>query len=148
MTAIEANVSKMFADIEPWDVSNSVANLGPCAARLTWDNALLIARDVTEWLADTDIEPAAEAMRDWARSVGAWDHDEIAGWTETEALALFVQNIASELRMLGSDNIGLDECVAVYNSTDWDAASEYPTGSYSISDAAKREVHVSYYTGI
>jgi hypothetical protein len=144
-TTIEANVSKMFADFEPWDVSNSVANLGSRAGELTWANAMRIARDVTEWMAEPLIEGAAEAMREWAERTGAWDRDDVEGWTETEALALFVQNVASELRELGSDDHTLSECAERCAKACGDAEYGCVVGYYHYTDPTN--VLVSYYTG-
>lgn len=140
---IKANVSVMFGHIEPWDVSNSEANLGPRAAALTWGNALEIAASHAEWLL-SDLESACEGMRCWARETGAWERAEIEAWSTEECLALFAQNMASELRMLGSDDRDLEECARVYAETDWDQECEYPIGSYELCDGA---VHVDYYTG-
>ena len=142
---IKANVSVMFETIEPWDVSNSVANLGPRCAALTWSNAMQIAFRHEEWLT-SDVDSAACAMCDWAVSTGAWEREETDDWNTYQCLALFVQNIASELRMLGSDNNDLFECVALYQETDWDNASEYPVGYYSAGDYD--DVHVDYYAGV
>ncbi len=103
MSTIRVNITKMFAYHNPWDCSNSIANMGANAGRITWDNAMLVARDVTEWLPDTDTnEPiACEEIRSWAKETGAWDAEEREGWTETECLALIVQNVASDLMNAG-----------------------------------------------
>lgn len=114
MSIVRFNVSRMFADIEPWDVSNSVANLGPRAGELTWGNALRIAEDHAEWL----LSPLADALdytQRWAKETGAWDAEERASWTDEETLALLVQNVASELRELGCDNEEFDVCVRADN---------------------------------
>ena len=128
---ITANVSKMFATIEPCYVSGSRAELGDAAGRITWDNAMNIAGQCPRWLV-SPLNDAADESNHWARETGAWDRDEIEAWSTQTSLALFVQNIASELRMLGSDDLSLDECVGRYNATDWDEESEYPSGYYYI----------------
>jgi hypothetical protein len=120
----------MFESIEPGLVSGSRAELGPNAGRITWKNALRVAADWPRWLV-SDLYAAIEASESWARESGGWTRDEIAEWTSEESLALFVQNIASELRnCLGVDDLTLEECVAKYAETDWDNESEYPTGHY------------------
>lgn len=144
MSYINANVSRMFETDEPWDCSNSVANLGPNAGQMTWQNALEIARLRKYWLR-TPVKVACDAMREWAGECGAWEAAEIAAWTTDECLALFVQNIASELQMLGSNDTSLEECAAKYAVTNWEQESEYPIGSYFVSRGA---VRVQYYTGI
>lgn len=100
---LKINLTKMFADLSPWDCSNSVANLGPNAGEITWNNAMVVARDVAEWLPDADRHEAdaCEAIRGWAKDTGAWDAAERAAWAETECLALLVQNVASDLMDAG-----------------------------------------------
>lgn len=111
MTTIKINVSAMFSHCEPWDCSNSVANMGPGAARLTWACSIGAAACHEDWL----MSPLAEALefaRDWARETGAWDQDEIKAWSDLECLALLVQNVASDMRELGSDDRALIECTS------------------------------------
>jgi len=145
MTTIKADVSVMFSAREPWDCSNSQANLGDQAGRLTWACALEVAESADKWLL-SDRAEACEGMQEWARETGAWDREEIAAWSDEECLALFVQNVASELRtLLGADDNELETCVHTYETTDWEQESEYPTGQYSIE---AKHVTVDYYTGI
>lgn len=154
MANIIANVSLMFETIEPWDVSNSVMNLGESAGRITWDNALKIAGEREKWLVSSYSE-ACEGMQEWARDTGAWDAETIAAWTDLECLALFVQNIASELReYLGVDDHDIGEALDVYECTDWEAESGSPTGYYyhkasdaELASGVDSDVMVEYYTG-
>ncbi len=110
---IKANVSRMFKGVEPWAVSASQFELGPNAARITWSNARSIAYRCEEWLI-TPLSEACALMRQWARHTGAWDREEIESWDAHGCLALFAQNIASELRSLGADEVAeLCECAEV-----------------------------------
>lgn len=143
MSHIVANIALMFEDIEPCYVSGSQAELGKSAGRMTWENALRIASSRKRWLR-TGVKAACEGMREWARSAG-WEAEEIAAWSTDECIALFVQNVASELREhLDSDNSSWEECVAKYSRTDWDNEPSYPTGVYY---ARNGRVFVEYYTG-
>lgn len=143
---IRANVTEMFSTLEPWACSNSVANYGDSAGERTWRNALKIAHNFERWLV-TKPAVASELMRDWARSTGAWDDEEVQAWSPHECLALFVQNIASELRIcLNVDYQDLEECVEQYESTNWDSAPEFPIGHYT--NCQKLGVYVDYYTGV
>ena len=145
-TTIKANVSKMFASVKPYLVCNSRCNLGDNAAGLAYNNAMMIAGQYESWLL-SDRGEAIEGMRDWANESGGWNDEMIAEWSEQECLALFVQNIAAELRdCLDADIVeSLLECAEIYDSTDWDKESEYPRGSYSVED---RALVVDFYTGI
>ena len=42
---LTVNITKLFRTWEPWDCSNSVANLGPRAAELTWNCAMELDRE-------------------------------------------------------------------------------------------------------
>ena len=137
------NVSQMFAHHEPWDCSNSQANLGPQAAKLTWACAREVARDSG---LETPITPAVvDAMRDHFRAYGAWDSEDIDAWGAPEMLAMIVQEIASDLRLLGSDDYDLDTCVERYESTNWDSEPEYPRGMYYSLD---RDVFCNFWLGV
>jgi hypothetical protein len=125
------NVSQMFAKVEPCFVSGSQSELGQSAGQLTWRNATEIALN-NQWLLSSK-EEAVEEMREWALSTGAWDLEEVDSWSDEECLALLAQNIASDLRMLGSDENELTELAEIYQETDWDSRPEYPTGSYYLS---------------
>ena len=147
MSNIKANVTKMFSNLEPWDCSNNAATMGESVAQITWRNATAIAAKHEQWL-ETPLADAAEHMRDWARSTGAWDREETQAWSDVYSLALFVQNVASELRMLGSDDNDFETCVETYESTDWEHESEYPAGVYLLEfNGSTHEVKVDYYTG-
>lgn len=145
MTTIVANVTKMFALVAPEYVSGSQAELGDQAGRMTWLNARTIAERHTTWLS-TPIADAAEYMRDWARSTGAWEDAEIVAWDDYECLALFAQNVASEIRTCLNADEDFDGIEAVANGTDWEQEGEYPVGSYS-RDAGGDTI-VDYYTDI
>lgn len=150
MTEIEANVSRMFLSNEPWDCSNSEANLGPCAARLTWMCATSVAHAHVNWLA-TDIGSAVAGIRDNAIESGC-EREVVEQWTDIECLAYFVQLVAGDLREhLNSDSQDLSECVAQYvreveasNAGQGEIACH---GHYD-QDAQTDDVLVWYYLGI
>ena len=106
---ITFDATALFAHHSPWDCSNSMANLGPRVAELTWDNAMKVAACHTEWLLSPTLSEAAEIVNEWAKSVGAWDETERAGWSDLDCLALFVQNVAGDLRECGADGMDLGE---------------------------------------
>jgi hypothetical protein len=138
MTTITVNLANMFDEFEPWLVSNSRANLGDFAGRITWNNAIAIAADHDSWLR-SDLCDAVDGMRDWARECGAWDAEEIAAWSVEDCLGLLVQNIASDLRNhLDADNNDLADSCAVYAATDWSEANDSPHGYFYMNDISRR----------
>jgi hypothetical protein len=146
MTTIKANVSEMFATREPWDCSNSQANLGDQAGRLTWQCALEVAERADKWLLSDRVE-ACESMQNWARETGGWDREEIAAWSDEECLALFVQNVASELREhLGADDNQLESCAQAYKVMTEESEGDHPIMGYYYTESD--HVNVEYYTGI
>lgn len=131
-STITINVSLMFADLEPFDCSNNQATLGPDCARITYENAKTVAARYAYWL-ESPLDAALSYIRDWARETGAWDDAEIEDWSTTDCLALIVQNVASEMRLLlNVDNCDLHECVETYDGTDWELESETPSACYYI----------------
>jgi hypothetical protein len=100
---VRVNVSRMFAGHEPYNVSNSVANLGDHAGRLTWNNATSIAESWRDWLR-CGLRDTCDAVRLWARDTGAWSDAEVNAWKPSECLALLAQNVASDMRENGYDD--------------------------------------------
>ena len=94
MQSTEIDVSPLLASpgFDPWDCSNSVANLGENAGELTWRASQRAASS----LVLTDGQK--EAFRDWVLSSGGWTREEIDAWTEAELTALCVQWIARDIR--------------------------------------------------
>lgn len=122
---ITVNITKLFRTWEPWDCSNSVANLGSRAAELTWNCAMDLAAEHAEWLL-SPLENSLYVIRHNAAQMGAWSSDEINNWTPAECLAYLVQVLAYDMRLLGSDDNDFEYCLHVFNTTNWDAEPEYP----------------------
>ena len=126
---ITVNITNLFTTWEPWDCSNSVANLGSRAAELTWNCAMELASKHAQWLL-TPMEKALELIRHDAGEAGAWTEEEINDWSEQECLTYLVQVLASDMRMLGSDDLSFKECLNVYETTNWDQEPEYPSAVF------------------
>jgi len=95
---MEINITSLLAqDMFPF--SHSAAEGGQDAGRNTWNNALNGPRP----LLNTPEE--FEAFRDHVGEFGAWEDEEIDGWTENECQALFLQIIAGDVREAGADSI-------------------------------------------
>ena len=94
MQDTEIDVSPLLASpgFDPWNCSNSCANLGQNAGKLTWQ----ASRRAASALILT--EGQKEAFRDFVRSSGGWDEEEVDAWSEAELTALCVQWIAGDIR--------------------------------------------------
>lgn len=94
MQDTEIDVSPLPASpgFGPWDCSNSAANLGDQAGRLTWEASKRSGRLLTL------SEGQKEAFRDFVRSSGGWDEEETAAFSDTDLTALCVQWISGDVR--------------------------------------------------
>ena len=118
---ITAKLAPMFAEFSPYDV---------CHGPGCWQRATAVASNYADWLV-SDLDEAAQGVRNWARETGGWEENEIAAWPVLDCLAMFVQIIAAELdECLDVNRQTLEECVDTYIGTDWDTKAQYPIGTY------------------
>jgi hypothetical protein len=75
-------------------LSGSVAELGPNARTLTWDNSKRYAEAHPLLKTPEQIQEA----KDYLKRFGAWSGEEIAGWSDAEVQAMVVQHIAARIR--------------------------------------------------
>jgi len=115
---MEIDVTTLATEGEMFDFSASVAERGRNAGPETWANAK--AEAAARPLMSDDELPE---FRDYMRGFGAWDEDEINGWSADECNALLVQLVAGDLREAESlcpgDGPG---------GIDWDAYRELAEG--------------------
>ncbi len=90
---MEIDITSLL-ELNQFDLSHSQAEGGPNAGPHTWQAALERAEEIP--LLDTPEK--LDAMRDFARSSGGWDDEEVAAWTPQEVNALFLQWIAGDCR--------------------------------------------------
>lgn len=104
MQDTEIDVSPLLASpgFDPWECSNSVANLGQDAGELTWRASQRHAPSLVL------TEGQKEAFRDWVRSSGGWDDEEIDAWPDAELTALCVQWISGDIREGFGDSVSND----------------------------------------
>ena len=98
---------------DPWDCSNSVANLGRDAGELTWRASQQAAPSLTL------TEGQKEAFRDWVRSSGGWTREEIDMWPGAELTALCVQWVSGDIREGFGDDLPDDPA-----EWDWEGYNE------------------------
>jgi len=92
----DVDVSRLIADVDPFDLSASIAERGKNAGKETWSNAL---GEATERPLDIDDRDSVKA---YFAGFGAWDDEEIASWSDTDLDALVLQFAAGDLRELQS----------------------------------------------
>ena len=104
MQDTEIDVTPLFdaTGFDPWDCSNSVANLGQDAGKLT--------RRASQRHAPALVltEGQKEALRDFVRSSGGWGDGEIASWPDAELTALCVQWVSGDVREGFGDGVSDD----------------------------------------
>lgn len=112
---MEVDVSRLINEVDPFDISASVAERGKNVGQETWANAKEATAE--EPLLKTDEERAN--AREFFKGFGAWDKEEIAAWSNNELDALILQYAAGDLRELQScapgDGLG---------DIDWNDAEE------------------------
>jgi hypothetical protein len=96
---MELNITHFFTDAAPMDYSASVAEIGNDAGRSTWQAACEDSSDYPM----LDSDEKREAFRAYVKGFGAWSHDEIAAWSDSELNALLIQMIAGDIREASLD---------------------------------------------
>jgi hypothetical protein len=113
---MEINITSLL-DLDAFDLSHSQMEGGPNAGPNTWKASLSQAEETP--LLDTPEK--LQAMRDFARSSGGWDQEEIDAWTPTEINALFLQWVAGDIRQCpGTSGDRADSLEEI----DWQATQE------------------------
>jgi hypothetical protein len=111
---MEIDITRFVQDAEPFDFSGSVAERGPNAGRVTWDNAKRVGAETPLLTTPEQLD----ALRDHTRGFGAWEDEEIDGWSTVECNALFIQLVSGDLREI--------EALASHDDgeIDWDRYQE------------------------
>ena len=109
---MEIDVTDFYYNGRHSAISGSVAELGHDAGTITWENANHAVQEFR--LLDTPEK--LESFRGWIAGFGAWDEAEIQAWSDTEANALFLQFVASDIRSkneLNGVGVGWEEYEAL-----------------------------------
>lgn len=120
--------------------SASRAEYGEDAAKLTWENAMDRADpEVPGYSALLKNDEELEMFRRHVLGFGAWEPDEIAGWSKQHCEALFIQIIAGDLREAAID----------LQNPDWKAYEELAdrgrvAGRFSVGETNESQ-QVHYY---
>jgi hypothetical protein len=97
---MEINITSLL-ELDQFTLSHSRAEGGENAGQNTWQ----ASKEQAEETPLLDTEEKLQAMRDFARSSGGWDKEEIAAWSDTEVNALFLQWVAGDCREAGADSL-------------------------------------------
>lgn len=97
---MEIDITSLL-DVDQFERSHSRMEGGENAGQNTWLASLEAAAETV--LLDT--EEKLQAMRDFARSSGGWDEEEVNAWSGQEVNALFLQWIAGDCREAGADSL-------------------------------------------
>ena len=97
---MEINITSLL-EMDCFTLSHSRAEGGENAGENTWRASQSKAQEIQ--LLNTPEK--LQAMRDFARSSGGWDQEEVNAWNENEVNALFLQWIAGDCRELGADSL-------------------------------------------
>jgi len=90
------DVTRLVSDVDPFELSRSIAEAGKDAGPTSWRNATAEASE-----RPLDIKDR-EAAREFFAGFGAWEREEIAAWSDTELDALILQFAAGDLREIQS----------------------------------------------
>ena len=91
---MELNVTRMVGNIDDSPpLVGSIAQYGPNAAKMTWDNSKNYARENPLLATDDERDAAREHFGDY----GAWSAEEIAAWSEEELQAITAQEVAHQI---------------------------------------------------
>lgn len=93
---MDLNITAFVNETNAYDFSGSMAERGKNAAKETWTNALEEAKE--RHLISTPDE--LRSFRAYVKGFGAWDDEEIQGWSVDECNALLIQMISGDLREL------------------------------------------------
>lgn len=102
-TEIDITALVSHPEFDPWQLSNSRANLGDDAGRITWRNSCALAKATAPCPLDTEEKRAA--FRDFVKDSGGWSDEEIAAWSDEELNALFIQWVAGDIRECFGDDV-------------------------------------------
>lgn len=91
---LEICVHRLVNEVDPFDLSASIAERGKNAGPETWSNSVACATE-KPLLKDEDERRRA---RDYFRGFGAWEDEEIDAWTAEEVDAMVLQYAAGDLR--------------------------------------------------
>jgi hypothetical protein len=122
-------------DMDCFTLSHSQYEGGGNAGKNTWK----ASQDKAQEIQLLNTPEKLQAMRDFARSSGGWNENEVNAWNENEVNALFIQWIAGDCRELGADS--LDEI-------DWQEAEEMQSEGKAPSNLFRSESgEIFFYLG-
>lgn len=95
MNSSEIDITRLL-ETDMFTFSHSQAEGGQDAGSNTWQAAVNHAKETRPPLLET--EEQKEQFRDFVKSSGGWDEEEISAWSDDELNALLLQWIAGDVR--------------------------------------------------
>lgn len=90
----DLDITQFVESVDLWELSHSQSEHGiGDAGKYTWNKALEASDD---WMFVTDDN--RDDIERWVREFGAWDREEIEGWSDKHLNALLLQFIAGDVR--------------------------------------------------
>lgn len=88
--------AELFGNFDPCYLSGSAAELGDNAGQMTWRNCMARAKDTTALFRAAGVN--YDELKAHFRSYGAWDDEEIEGWSKAGLRAMAIQEMAADYR--------------------------------------------------
>lgn len=114
---MEIDVTDFVRDSNHPSISGSVAELGDHAGQITWTNAKQESH-LYPFLSDDN----RGEFNQWLLGFGAWDDDDIAGWSLPECNALLLQFIAGDVLELA--DLGVDLQAPAIDVDAWETLND------------------------
>lgn len=114
---MEIDVTDFVREANHPSIIASVAELGDHAGQITWKNAKQESH-LHRFLSDDNRDEFCQ----WLQGFGAWDDDDIAGWSLPECNALLLQFIAGDVLELAA--LGVDLNAPVIDVDAWETLTE------------------------
>jgi len=128
---MEINITPLLK-MNCFTLSHSCAEGGHNAGQNTWQ----ASQDKAQEIQLLNTPEKLQAMRDFARSSGGWNSEEVSAWNENEVNALFLQWIAGDCRELGADSL---------DDIDWQEAEELQSAGQAPSNLFRSEAGEIYF---
>lgn len=124
---LELDITEFFKTEDSYNFSASAFEMGQDAGKITWNNSKNEAKNYLHWLKEKTYngESARDCIIEYFSGMGFSESDEMQSWSDSEIIALLIQDISANIREAGLD---LDH----WSEIDWQAYEKgVEKGQYS-----------------